>query len=897
MPESSFNQMVQWLAADWVDGTESIGVLQGFEGLGKSGAAAEFQKAWDGTRIFFSVPPEADLDEVLLGVGSSLEDAGIHTMTDSANWLDGLSEILRDRKVLLILDDFEHLLDPNRQIGNPEFRRFANALSRSRGQGRLLLVSNFAPAPDDWLDRAAVRTARAMSDGEGAEFLSKLLTDQHLETEVPLDLRTDICSWLANNPRAIRAFVSCLAGEPLDNIISFSQDTWDLRDEPPSRELLQSIERRFWSRTIGRFDPSTLALAENLSVYRRPFKADAIESAGGSLPRWQAARDALVGAFALDRTQAYYSINPIVRQLAASSLNRQRRREIAAHSRAAEHFARRTGTTYRDVARAGAAFIEARYHYGRAGLENSVHNLVQQFKQVALPAMAHSSFDHRDPRIVREMTPVLLATLTGSTAPHYRLRASLVLLLHARGRHGDDVLALQHATIASQGKASREFWMTYIDIAESLESDLYLSRIADRLIRNCDGFEGPLSRLAQALWRHGAIDAALAALDSGLVSASEEMRVYLLSVRAFLLARSSRIKVALEDLESAYVSETKRSSRHAHRVFEEACVLALQFGSGSDLRRLEDLADKLPTELRKDSRVTYARVLQRVLQGDYRTAADEGAHHLDYPAIAAQVAFSRLVVGDPAGAASALTGIGRLSNRSNDWLVALVALANRDADTYLEFIGRASRKPLTDADVEDPSLWLRVWDEIPDEYGSYPAYYYPRLPAELTGLSEPLIRTPQSGSQYDLIAAADPRVPVTPAVKQSVPGTAEVSVDDVGRASVVINVRQESGMSDTYNVYGQAGYVGRDGKLGENTNQQGVSVTEVLLALDVLREQAARSGNAEIAAVLTAARDEEQRGDRPHAVERLRAIAQWIGDKAGDAAAGVAAGTILALIG
>jgi hypothetical protein len=53
---------------------------------------------------------------------------------------------------------------------------------------------------------------------------------------------------------------------------------------------------------------------------------------------------------------------------------------------------------------------------------------------------------------------------------------------------------------------------------------------------------------------------------------------------------------------------------------------------------------------------------------------------------------------------------------------------------------------LTDEELTDPNLWIKIWDDVPPVIENYPAFYFPRLPARLTGLSVDLTRLESSES-------------------------------------------------------------------------------------------------------------------------------------------------------
>lgn len=926
MSTASLKSLIQWLSADWGDSGNPVAVIEGFPGLGKTDAALEFRKNWGGgPTAYLSGASCVRFDDFLLGVASGLADSGLNRFAAEDDWHGVLHDVMRRERVLIILDDFDRVLDENRQIADDYLRRFVRSVAASRGEGRLLLVTNQSPETDEWLDSALIKTVTPPPPDESARFLRQEMARRGIaEAEVPVAMTTDIVMWLGNNPRAIRAFVACLRNEPLESIIDVNRESWELRNESPSRELLYQIERGFWEKTVGRLDPAAVALAENLSVYRRPFKLEAIKSAGASLPSWERAKDSLTGGFVLDRSLSYYSLNPIVRQLAAGSLHRQERRLIAAHSRAADHFAKRVGTGYRDLLRAGSAFVEARHHYAEAKLDRKLEELASRFRSQILPAMSRVSLEARDERTIREMVPVLISVLSTTNGIQARLRVALVEMLVQRGREGDDNLALQHATTASQQDGlSLQFWLLYLDLANRLESDQFLVTLAARSHERSHDWPRVVAGAAQFLLLRDQRGLALSVIDRVIEDASPDDKVSLISVQAFILARSSLVTNALALLRESFVGDdTVALSASSHRLFEEGCILALQFGSIKELTELEGVA-RLRADDRVEDRATLARVLRLVMLEEYESAAAVAESAIGYPAVAAQAAFCHLVIGNAPRALEIMWRSNPSRNRSQEWLTSIIAFSVGDADTYIEFLARSARPSvLTDEQVVDPRAWMWVWDRVPETYGSYPAYYFPRLPAGLTGLPHTLVRTPQGGSQHSLIFGADPRLPVQPSHASNVPGAPSINVDESGQARVVVDsegdrpiptqpastvinlnvtntAQAELGYamsSDSYTNYGQAGAMGRHASNSGSLKFEGASAMEIVLAIDALRENALRSGDSQTAGHLTEIRDLAQAGDRQGFLSRLRGLAAWLGDKTADVGVGVAAGSLLALL-
>lgn len=907
MTATASAQAREWLSNQWRAGGQAIAVLEGFAGVGKTTVAREFLKYWPDKKVYVTASQGTLFEEFLLEVASSLEVAGLKTMADAEDWEKALEVLLVSGGLLLVVDDFETQLQADGFVSASGLQRFLTRVSRRSTQGRVLLVSTRSPAADEWMSNSAVRTMAAPSDAEGTALLQQLLHDRNLQGEVPPDQVADVARWLGNNPRAMRAFVSCLLTEAFDEIIDVDRESWELRSEGTSRELVERLETEFWSKTIGALDAESIALAENLSVFRKPFRNDAIGAVGATNRNWESARNTLLSSFALERNNPFFSLNPIVRQLSIRSLARQEPRAVAAHARAADYFSRRLSADgVRAIMRAGAAFLEARHHLVRAGKNSELEAISGDFRRAILPAFRTIKAHEIDVNSVHAVAPILLSALPlEDTGSYQQLRGELVILLIRRGRPGDDRLAMRHARIAATGRVRQLFWRYYVDLAARVETDLFLRELAAQAMKNCpDSPEAICSKIAEVLVTRENSDFALHVVDEALTKiGNASAKVHLISVKAYVLDRAGRSREALYLLRQNYAS-LRDASPVAYRLFEEACFLAFQLGSANELEQLRSLATQGDTSVRAQDRATLAEVLQRQLLNDHEGVEQVGSSALRYPAVACQVAFARMAKGDPVGARELAPKFGGVANQSNDWLFAIVALALEDADTYWESMARATGQVLTPEELADSHLWLRVWDSVPQEHRPYPSYYFPRLPMSLTGLPHDLERRASGGSQAGIFLAAEPQLPRVRRLSPlpTVSAAPEV-VERDGALTVIINnsnsnMNEVEMASDTYNNYGQAGAMGPGAHIRGGVHQaHGVQVPELVDALRALRSFAAEAGDEMVEEQLGVALEAVESGDASKARRLLGLIAAWIGDKTTDLAVGVAAATVVSALG
>ena len=887
-------EITEWLFDEWSP-EFPIAVVEGFAGIGKTTSVRNYLKAWSGPKALVTLVENALYEELLLSVLSELELAGLKNVGDGPDWEQTIVRVVQQENLLLVLDNFETQLDADGSVVSADLRRLLAKLA-SVHTGRVCIVSSRSPSPDRWTSRAQYRTMASLGREQGASILRTMLKERDKLDEFDDELIADVSVWLGNNPRAMRAFVGCLVGQELNEIIDRDSESWGLRHTPRSAQLTVQLERDFWHQSLGRLDPESVTLAENLSVFRRPFRVESIKAAGATIHNWESARNRLALSFILDRSNAWYELNPIVRQLTATRLSRLARRHTAAHARAADFFARRVDAgVYREPARAGGYFVEARYHYLSAGRNDMVDALASKYRGLLLRAYRGSHIDLTDPTVARERIPVLLAALDHDDEGYETLRAALVQLLEARGAEGDDFIAMRHARLASQSNTPLSFWMSYTRIAVRVETDAFLVAIAHRAIERCvQEPERVVVAIAEQLFLRGQAQMALRLIDETSKSIVKPADVYLVRLKSFILDRMGNFLEAFDIMLARH--RQGGTGRVIDRLLEEATFLAFQHGAVDRLAMIAAYAASEQERLTKQSGV-LATMLTSMLRGDYEQAVRAGESGTRDPAVAAQVAFCHLALGQFGEASALLAELGGVHNSARQWLSAVIALSNGDADTYIDAISNASGSVSADSAMLDDKLWLHVWDEMPAKMAPYPSYYFPRLPPRLTGLPQELVRTHSGGSQGDLIRQSRPLQGARSTASPAVPDAPFVAPSLSGAPVIFVQEGTFPMGNDQYNNYGQVGAMGRQASVEGDVAQSQVVVPTVEEALGALVSLARTQGRADIVAGLEEVLVLESSSDRVGAIERFKAVRDWVMDKLADGTVAIAAGLALAAFG
>ena len=170
------------------------------------------------------------------------------------------------------------------------------------------------------------------------------------------------------------------------------------------------------------------------------------------------------------------------------------------------------------------------------------------------------------------------------------------------------------------------------------------------------------------------------------------------------------------------------------RLFEQALFIAFGRRDKATISKIKALIIELGLN---EHQSVLCDVISYELQDNYLEGARLAEKHADaYFAIAAQGAFCWLAAGQPVRASNILDrAVQFLPNRATWWLRGIIAASNGATEVYREAMSRAYGKKLSDDADAPPDLWVRIWEEAPTWIGIFPAFYFPRLPAQLTGLA------------------------------------------------------------------------------------------------------------------------------------------------------------------
>ena len=908
----------QWLADEWLHRGPPVCVVEGFAGVGKSTLARWLVQQTDLPAVIVEVVESGlALDNALIEAAIALDDLGFPEMAarDDGNALQGLAEVLRN-PVLLVIDNFEHLLDAKTGLPSSELWQLIVKVSHQHStSGRLLLLTSHALPEGPWQETIPVKTLASPGEDIAIEILGQLLADRHREDQVPLERRGDVVQWLGRNPRALQALVACLAEDTLEDLIDLEPDAWEMRDQLASQALVEQLELRFLSRTLDRLDASAQLLLEFLCVYRKPFARDAIDRVG---PEFAQARTELMHMFILGLHNKKFSLNRIAQQLARARITTNQQRVKAAHRHAADHYSRHFfAKGGYDAFEKGADFVEARYHLLKLGRQREFEEIASSFRRSLLLLYGRATRLPQDLESRYELIPTLLAALGSEDQGYSRIRYLIARLLVDRNYPGDALLALRQVTAATQDLLEPGAWNLRQSLAWSLEGRVALRAATDQALSRL-----PTSTVTQICYKSakllavdGLLEEALSDLEKYIVtcqSNSDVITLYQLSA-AILYAQQREMEAYQKLLQ--YYKKYGSDNMMGKRLLEQAmcCLLTTQ-----DTKALEDfieLISKAETQTNQ-AQVRLARLLLLYTRGQYADACEIERPQRPYVAFDVMIAFCYLCAGWPRDAFDMLRHI-QSTTTATSWMIALIAYCNGLDSIACDVLERVTGHPIEAHEL--PKVILNTWAHPTDPFGVYPAFYFPKLPAELTGLDYDLFRRDVARLDVDALLV-DIRFPRARSLATNVGAEHDAErsmVSDVEPglkvtiAPSIVNVANAEGgdsmTGDRYEV-GQAGAVGPGSsahdmqftqvwnRLSADTNLSALAA-ELATLRAAMRERATEPGEdlavAEVSQAQLAASD----GDGPRALSHLARAGQWALGIAGAIGTSVAAAAIKSALG
>jgi hypothetical protein len=900
-----YAERLEWLESDWLQAGPPVCVLSGFAGVGKTILAGELSERVRVPHVYIPVAADGySLDDLLLTLASDLEHIGLPEVARDQDD-DLLASLLKTASTdqLIIIDDFDYLLEKRTGLPPTRFARFLASLKPDfTTKLRLLLISNRLMPEGIWeMDQVVTIGLESPSDREADDFLNELLQRDNMQSELSNSDRRNVVRWLGGNPSALKSLVQCLRFEPIDKLVELDPEGWELKDRVVSPALVKSLERKFLSRCIGHLDQNLKMLVEFLSVYRRPFRSDAIERLDSEIIDIGEATRQLISRYLLSRNRNWYTVNPVVRELCLQSLQNSRRRLDIAYGHAADHYSRhfKQVNSKQSLTSHGTEFVEAKYHLWQAGRFDEFENIAGIFRRQLVRMYGSNNKLPKSPAEREQLLLLLNGALQGFDTGYAMLRWSLARLLLERNKRDDDLLALRQLRICGRESTHIEIWRPLVQLTARLEG----ARVAETMARQ--GFEKLVVRSHADLYRaviegyedEDLMPEAIRLVDEGLSMLEIEGQIDLAPTVGRLLAKAGQTSYAIDQLLKIYRAGALSATPLYWRPLEQAIFIA---HGKRDVGKLKYIEESLVDTDDNVDTVSLCRCLIHQQTQRYRLAALEAQESAKTSqTVATQVTFSWLCCSELEKAQEVIQSISLPNNVSGIWLLACTYYCLGRTELARECIETLDGdKIYAGEDTDIPARLISIWDDVPTKLGHHPAFYFPILPAWFTGLDSELHRTwggPSAIAGHDLSRVTLPR--------------RAGSVDDEPQKEWGTHIHVKVGDDVTeykYNV-GQAGAVGDNARAEQVVFFQGsgvpagIQLADLIPDLERVRSEVhsrQASAEREIALIeLDGAIEAAQSGDEQATKSRLRKAGEWTLGIATSIGAGLAIAAIKASIG
>ncbi|WP_255378668.1 ATP-binding protein [Mycobacterium sp. E3339] len=723
-------------------------VLSGFSGVGKTALAGELFETVQIPCVYVAAGAEGfSLDDLLLTIASELERIGLPSVArdQDDDLLTSLSRTARTDQ-LIIVDDFDYLLDERTGLPPAQFTRFLDSLTPDfTTKLRLLIIANRVMPEGIWeMDQVVTTALDSLSSSEAENFLKELLGRESMLSHLSDSEIKNVVRWLGGNPSAMKSLVQCLRFEPIEKIVELDPEGWELKNRVVSPRLVRSLEKKFLGRCLGHLDQDLRMLLEFLSVYRRSFRYDAISRLAADVIDIEEATRQLISRYLLTRSQNWYAVNPVVRELCLPAVQNNNRRAEMAYNKAADHYSRhfRQVNHNQSLTSHGMEFVEAKYHLWRAGQLDEFENIAATFRRQLLRAYG-SNLKLPKAAAEREQLLFLLnGALQGYEDKGYaNLRWLLARLLLERNQKDDDLLALRQLRISARESRHIEVWRPLVQLSARLEG----ARTAESVARQ--GFNKLAVRTHADLYRaviegyedEDLMPDAVRLVDEGLTQLDVEGQIDLAATIGRLLTKAGQTNHAIAKLIEIYRAGVLSDAPLYWRPLEQAIFIAHGKRDVSQLKRIQDSLEQ--SEITSSVAALCECLIYQ--QGQrYRTAALAVDDFISKSqTVAAQAAFSWLCCSELDRAQDVIQSISLPNNRSGIWILGCTYYCLDRIELARECIESLDGKPFDGADGEIPARLISIWDDVPSKLGPHPAFYFPILPGVFTGLDGDLHRT------------------------------------------------------------------------------------------------------------------------------------------------------------
>ena len=554
------DEVLQRLTDHWLPGGSAVAILQGFPGCGKSqlaaAVAARAHRSLDPLE-----PQEGSTDptlDLLIDLAFALDAKGIPGLVQEfdkgvqADLGKALLEILRNEKILVVVDEFQRLLPKESTVPPAPWATVVEHLNNSTLPfGRLLLISSRSIKTERWCETCEVQEIRGLPDQEAEVLFTELLESKSLGEKVPPEQRRAIAHRLSGNPRALKTLVTALRTDSLTDLLPEAPDLGKPGDVVLDPRLLEDFERELLERALPKLDANLLKFMRWLSVHRRPFQKEALAQFTGGLETPEALRQQLFDRFLLEQAPGGDTPHQLAREISVNRLRADRREWVQAHNLAANYHLRRfEARRLTGASTLAASYAELRHHLYEAGRIDEISKASERLTKYALSQIGLVTPVPTNKEVLEERI-TLLSAIPDGQRPKV-LEYHLALCLKRRGGVGDQEKALKHAREATGPHMFYAVWMLRLDLEHTLHGTDSALPVLNEALRHV-----PAEENAFALYQRGSEiltsanrgDEAINLLEKGIAVPGMTSLSSLYQSCAELMAKANRLDDAINLLE------------------------------------------------------------------------------------------------------------------------------------------------------------------------------------------------------------------------------------------------------------------------------------------------------------------------------------------------------------
>ncbi|MFC3895623.1 glycosyltransferase [Lentzea rhizosphaerae] len=716
----------------WRQDGHGSGLLFGISGVGKSDGVVRPLQDWANSQgiatVWVDVPANTtSVDSRLLDdIDEELGNGGHTTLRTAIAGVTGLAATLRvllRAGALVVLDEFQRMLEPDGHPSPPIARLLEQLGRRPADAGYLLLVSN-RHVDWSWAESFdVVELPPPHDDADAVGIVLQQLAPEDAATRFPESRRLEVAHRLGHNPRVLRLLGLLLKSRVLAELLPLAETDFT---EPVDPQLINDIERKLLAKAAEGLPEETNWFLQDMSVLRDWSNWELTEAMGRagadvrSLVRQSRDRYLLQVRSAADPSEVdlggRYQVHPLLREVNATHKEpaaEHARRE--AHVRAGKWYARKLKavgrTTVHDHTLA-LGLDGARYHFTAAGATAELLEAIKPIRHYIKNRYGSNAQPTRTAaeRNARITLLEIFNNQWGTPGTHYHL----AVCLRDRGAPGDLERATGFAKLATTNVDNEVPWVLWI-----------------RLVRATS--DGP--------------DAAIAAAREATENVAPNKNLYII----YQLLGSFLNEMGLTEKAVAVLREgINRAGTDRTRIAAHTVKLAAE---ASDQKLLDELCDWLSTmtqELEPQHLLAQALRLER--RNHWADAIDVIGNgprkYASYPELTLHKALCLLAVGEPAAAQEVLDRFPNSKHRHAPpfiWCAAFVALEHgmtASAATLLGSYLDEPAPPTTSAEIRARLLY--EWDRVTHFGSQSPSLEFPVLPPRLTGLPGVVLR-PQYG--------------------------------------------------------------------------------------------------------------------------------------------------------